>query len=307
MTKYNTEKRKANVGERILITDAELDQGAYKNGSVATVSVEEPCVDSLVYVNEWERSVHYSEYEVIVGTKPRKSERISALETEVAELKAKVEALEKAKEPTVHNVTISAPQTEDARGLAEAMTKILAKEPFSITKTIEELAKTRVLETPNQLRWGTIQRAKAFVAEGYDRWFGGNLCVVEYVVNSDKRTVVALVRSKRYNDVRARGIAKCDPSDVFNADIGKAIALARALGVDVLIEFVKAVQPTEVVVGHKVRGNNIPVTYEVTAFHKDVKLDGEFGRAIAIKGLNSGAWVGTEQVTIIEDTDAVYE
>lgn len=94
MTKYKTEKRKANEGERILITDAEWGQRHYKNGSTATVSEKKAWVGSLLYVNEWEHSVHELEYEVIVEQpKPTKNERISALETEVAVLKAEVEAL----------------------------------------------------------------------------------------------------------------------------------------------------------------------------------------------------------------------
>jgi len=78
---------------------------------------------------------------------------------------------------------------------------------------------------------------------------------VEFVVNKEKRTVVALVFGKYpsvYNELRERGIAKCAPQDCFNVHIGKAIALRRALGLEVPEEYLNAPQPTEVRVGDKV-------------------------------------------------------
>lgn len=72
---------------------------------------------------------------------------------------------------------------------------------------------------------------------------------VEFVVNRKKRTVVALVRGARTGKLRERGIAKCHPNDCFNVHIGKAIALRRALGLDVPDEYLNAPQPTEVRVG----------------------------------------------------------
>lgn len=130
-------------------------------------------------------------------------------------------------------------------------------------------------KTPNELRAEIIQRAKDTLSvwkwknnlrhhngyrnlelpKPYNRW----LMVAEFVVNEEKRTVVALL--KGYVDVATKGIAKCHPSDVFNEHIGKAIALGRALGKDVS-EFENAVQPTEPVVGHVVKG------YEALGFYR---------------------------------------
>ncbi|OAZ62901.1 hypothetical protein SRCM100169_02124 [Bacillus siamensis] len=75
---------------------------------------------------------------------------------------------------------------------------------------------------------------------------------VEFVVNREKRTVVALVfgKSQRVrSELREKGIAKAAPNDCFNAHIGKAIALRRALGLAVPDEYLNAPQPTEVRVG----------------------------------------------------------
>lgn len=93
-----TEKRKANVGERILITD--------KHGHTmrdmtvgSTYEVIEDGLGNYVEVIDDkgdQASALGGHYEVIVCDKPKKSARITALETQVAELQAKVEALESA-------------------------------------------------------------------------------------------------------------------------------------------------------------------------------------------------------------------
>ncbi|MDF1510701.1 hypothetical protein PZE06_21430 [Robertmurraya sp. DFI.2.37] len=73
-----------------------------------------------------------------------------------------------------------------------------------------------------------------------------NFYVVEFSVNREKRTVVALIRYQNGSRVIHRGIAKCAPTDCFNVHIGKAIALRRALGLEVPAEYTNAPQPTEV-------------------------------------------------------------
>jgi hypothetical protein len=62
----------------------------------------------------------------------------------------------------------------------------------------------------------------------------------DFIVNKDKRTVVALLRFQDERGVLSRGIAKCHPNDCFNVHIGKAIALRRALGLDVPDEYLNA-------------------------------------------------------------------
>ena len=135
-------------------------------------------------------------------------------------------------------------------------------------------------KTPNELRAEVIQRAKEFIEntktkeftgrvrtvglpeEGqrityYDVYvFGGGIkkvCNVEFIVHQEKRTVVALLRGVKTKKVYSKGIAKCNPDDVFNEHLGKAIALGRALG-KVVSEFENAIHPTEPVVGHVVEG-----------------------------------------------------
>lgn len=122
--------------------------------------------------------------------------------------------------------------------------------------------------TANQKRAELIEQAKKFVKlkseclkdspdviGGYKRKEKENpkFCYFvmesEFIVNSKKRTVVCLLKISNDNDIKSRGIAKCAPNDVFNEHIGKAIALARALEIDVPSEFLEAVQPNKIVAG----------------------------------------------------------
>ncbi|MFD1204009.1 hypothetical protein ACFQ38_02550 [Sporosarcina contaminans] len=88
-----------------------------------------------------------------------------------------------------------------------------------------------------------------FLAEKNEILFGNKFAKVDFVVNQKKRTIVALVKEFNTKNILSKGIAKCMPGDVFHADIGKAIALAKALEIDIPQEFLQAVQPTEVVKG----------------------------------------------------------
>lgn len=121
----------------------------------------------------------------------------------------------------------------------------------------------------NELRAEVIQRAKevlevwkrnSFVGLGdyqnselpspYNHWS----MIAEFVINPEKRTVVALLKCRETLRLATSRIAKCSPRDVFNEHIGKAIALGRALGKDVS-EFENAVQPT-IAVGQKILSND---------------------------------------------------
>lgn len=139
----------------------------------------------------------------------------------------------------------------------------LVSENFTVRPTI--LKEVFSKPSANERRKQAIEKAKRFVADTQrtvkndhptDR--GNDVykryrTVSEFVVNEEKRTVVALIRYNGFPEDGpiAKGIAKCAPTDVFNEHIGKAIALGRAYGLDVS-EFEQAPQPDEVVVGMNV-------------------------------------------------------
>jgi hypothetical protein len=118
-------------------------------------------------------------------------------------------------------------------------------------------------ESPTETRKGIVQDAIDDLEalkdrEGYYDVFGPYgpwSCNAEFIVDRNKRTVVALLRGYESKQVRARGIAKADPSDVFNAHIGKAIALRRALNKQVPSVYLISPQPENVEIGDVVEHN----------------------------------------------------
>ena len=90
------------------------------------------------------------------------------------------------------------------------------------------------------------------------------LCYAEFIVNSEKRTVVVLLRGVDSHEIFARGIAKAAPDDCFNVWLGKAIALHRALGLEVPDEYLNTPQPTEVRVGDVVHNLSFGYTKTVS-------------------------------------------
>jgi len=122
-------------------------------------------------------------------------------------------------------------------------------------------------------------------------------CGEDFVINKEKRTVVALLRGVESGDVHARGIAKCAPDDCFNVHIGKAIALRRALGLEVPSEYYNAPQPTEVRVGDVIRW--IPsFSYVVDAVNGN-RLD---LTCVENKNVFFGHCFRNEDVTIVDDS-----
>ncbi|AHM66887.1 hypothetical protein PPSQR21_032480 [Paenibacillus polymyxa SQR-21] len=122
----------------------------------------------------------------------------------------------------------------------EAVLKAVRKFSEGLKRSVSD-----ALKTPQQRRDEIVERAKADVKELaredgkylVPTSFGNNYVTnVEFIVNRDKRKVTAILRGAASNKVRAVGRAKCAPNDVFNAHIGKAISLRRALGLDVPAE-----------------------------------------------------------------------
>lgn len=152
-----------------------------------------------------------------------------------------------------------------------------------VDETIEPL-------TPNQQRAAVIEKAKKFVEENKSKYrsewniVGHTVQILIY----DSNGMLMMFRQ-----------AKCNPSDVFNEHIGKAIALGRALGLDVS-EFEQAVQPNEVVVGM------------LTRYHNNESGKYQFDHIATAEELKSMTSDLTEPTkygnicVIINDTDAIY-
>lgn len=136
-------------------------------------------------------------------------------------------------------------------------------EPIGHCKPVEYEPPFTEVITPNEQRSLLIKQAKEFVEGLFNtHWKYKNEKVInkdshlyscEFVINREKRTVVSLLRLFGRTKTLYKGIAKCAPDDVFNEHIGQAIALARALEIEVPEVFLKAVQPDEIVVGQVVQ------------------------------------------------------
>lgn len=167
--------------------------------------------------------------------------------------------------------------------------------------TVYELIKTKPL-TPNQQRAAIIEKAKKFVEKVSSRqssWAVNEIgnetyqqkCTVnEFIINNEKRTIVVLVKGEDSGKIFEKGIAKCNPSDVFNEHIGKAIALGRALKLDVS-EFEQAVQPNRRTDGMVIEYRGITrVIATPRVLGETCDFDSEFAR----------------YGTIINDTNTIY-
>jgi hypothetical protein len=131
--------------------------------------------------------------------------------------------------------------------------------------------------SPQQLRDEIVNKAKRDIDGVKTEWNvrddipGGKMryirntkvCTEEFIVNKEKRTIVCILRWDYNGSIVARGIAKCDPTDCFNVHIGKAIALRRALGLEVPADYLSAPQPTDVRVGDVVHRLNIDDTVTI--------------------------------------------
>ena len=253
---------KFNVGDKVRILDVDaIDFGSkyWNNGDVTEVVLK--YADGDVYL------------------KRTLSHDFGATGDELLVFKEEFHAIEKVSEDYPQ---LSDEIEELKRRVAELESKLADKESPEIkfSVTADELAELVSKESPNELRKRSIEKAKKFV-EGTERKAlnsNGNTkgngtyvertTIPEYIINEDKRTVVVLAKGAIIPILYEKGIAKCAPDDVFNADIGKAIALGRAYGLDVS-EFEQAPQPGEVVAGMKVevKGNIKP--YVGTVFSGD--------------------------------------
>lgn len=242
----------------------------------------------------------------LVDAKPTKKQRIKALENEVKALKARIEALENGAIP--NNET-------GCNYIANKMTEAL-KRHFETEQ-----------QTPNQRRKAVIERAKAFVADvekgalcstGRNATLGdGNFTYqfyttkTQYHVDKEKRVVTVLAKGADSGRLIEKAIAKCAPGDVFNEHIGKAIALAKAYGLDCPKEFTDAPQPEPAV------GQLMEIAYIGWGgiFGIDtpdnVHFDGEyFALSKNGRGLVDGCGTKTafaEGSKILDDTEAQYD
>ncbi|ETT84208.1 hypothetical protein MKZ08_08285 [Viridibacillus sp. FSL R5-0477] len=195
---------------------------------------------------------------------------------------------------------------EDAHNRTPSTVEVF--EPIGHCKPVEYEPPFPEVLTPNEQRALLIKQAKEFVEEhtkpndftGKGVLIGSRWSTkIEFVLNNQKRTLVALAKGIDSARVRAKGIAKCAPDEVFNEHIGQAIALARALEIEVPKGFLKAIQPDEKVAGMVVfaEGEKRRLVIE----YKDVNISEHHGEITCQVG--SGY---SKEGIILDDTKAEY-
>jgi hypothetical protein len=178
------------------------------------------------------------------------------------------------------NIANLALRLTQAEAKITALESVIAERKVAsgpVDSALPSFASLGVMKSAQEIRDEIVERAKADVEavlsrnypsrEGYSPsvWFTEEGGVVitdacEFIVNREKGTVVALIRSVRSHIVFYRGKARCTPGETFNVHIGKAIAVRRALGLTVPAEYLDAPGPTEVRVGDVVTGKSTSFT-----------------------------------------------
>ncbi|WP_051493926.1 hypothetical protein [Paenibacillus sp. FSL R7-269] len=207
--------------------------------------------------------------------------------------------------------------------LFAAFRQFVADNAAAIRAILPGLEAQITQESPAQLapitRAQVIAKATADVAEltangknqtevlPFGNDFYRRLYNVRFRVNRDKRTVVCEIIGSHSGRKLARAYAKCSPADVFHAEIGKAIALRKALGLTVPSEYTDAPQP-EPAVGarvnlHTLKGDFVGVkTIERMLPDKD----GEYYGNYAANLVGFFGWAADKQYKVTDDTDVDY-
>lgn len=282
-TQYNEVKREAAVGERIRIVNPVLAEG-YGRGDEGIVKKTSGCSGVYAEINESDHGILHKEYVV--------------LEPVTAPITA---------DPLYENFRQFV--RDNADGLRKVLAEIGGAEPPKVTQiAAKTLTRAEVIEKARK-DVAALTRA-VNVGRGIDCGVTGsnkyrNLDV-ETHINRNKRVVTVLLRGKYTGKVWAKGIAKCAPGDVFHAEIGKAIALRKALGLTIPTEYTDAPQPDEPRVGAIViyRGRRAPLQTTLTkrTAHND---GGRYGNH-AFLHTACGGWIADKQYEIIDDTGVDY-
>ncbi|MCY8549323.1 hypothetical protein MOD25_05335 [Bacillus haynesii] len=260
-----TEKRPAKVGERVLITDKSGNSGEYKNGDILTADL---CIGYAITTKEVDLPfIFHSEYEVIVNNEV-KNEEAGEMENQLLIENAKTVFEKKGDKYFGYKSRLGDIVIGGTYSYAFVVHYAKTNEDVVIISGDTNTVTTPVCTTQEERLWKPgktaqkrrdeiVEQAKADIENlkrrspnGKLSYIRGNLlCNVEFVINKKKRTIVALLKSISFGAICGKGIAKAAPDDCFNEHIGKAIALHRALGLEVPDEYLNVPQPTEVRVG----------------------------------------------------------
>ncbi|MCY7954722.1 hypothetical protein MOB72_08140 [Bacillus licheniformis] len=258
-----TEKRPAEVGERVLITEKPVrkDYEIYEPVTVDNVNIYG--VES--YKNGRPIFLNHYEYEVIVNNEVKNEEADEMNKMLVDQAKTVFERKDDkyfGYKSRLGDIVIGGAYSY-AFVVHYAKTNedvvIIPGDVNAVTTpvcTTEEERLWKPEKTAQERRDEIVEQAKADVERL--RMINRMLQTfdITFDINRESRTVEAVAK-KPNSRTAFYGTAICAPDDCFNVHIGEAIALHRALGLEVPDEYLNAPQPTEVRVGDVVQYKEI--------------------------------------------------
>ncbi|MFS0841213.1 hypothetical protein [Paenibacillus sp. 1P03SA] len=112
--------------------------------------------------------------------------------------------------------------------------------------------------TPRERLVRSCERSVQYFVDRGDAYKRGvGYCRFEFHVNPEKGVVTVLLKKRDTGEVVRKGIARVAPGDVFNASIGRYIALRRALRLHINDDVLNAPQPTNRKPGDIVEFTNV--------------------------------------------------
>lgn len=295
-TRYRTVDRKAAVGERVIATEhCTINPDNYRPGSVFTALDSDFFGVDITDLNGEPNAIPESHYRVLEPVVSAESTLLSDRPTE---------------SPVAANIASLALRLTQAEAKIAALESVIAER--KVASGPVETTQPTLVKSAQQIRDEIVERAKADVLDM--RKFSGtkipNDCIafwpetklphayipmhtVWFEVNRAKRTVVAIIRCDD-DGLITRGISKCAPGETFNSHIGRAIALRRALGLEVPAEYLNAPQPEEARKGDIVR-----VDYDAADPFRTVDRPHECGNGV---WFTNGYWVQRSAYVITDDS-----
>ncbi|WP_432339353.1 hypothetical protein [Bacillus tequilensis] len=237
-----TEKRKAEVGEKVLILDDFNEPRYMLHDVVPVIGGGDEHGVAVRKSGEWPIFLNNEQYEVIVNNEIKNEE--------ADEMKIDLNTMGY-DELIAHGEDVMRTIRLRAYGEGYRQGKFDAEMDATYMRPQEKTAQARRDEIVEQAKADLENLADEDgpVYQTEDNEGYPCSCYASFRVNKEHRTVACDLRGVRTGERYKRGIAKAALDDCFNVHIGKAIALRRALGLVVPDEYLNVPQPTEVRVG----------------------------------------------------------
>ncbi|NTU28353.1 hypothetical protein HPX95_19645 [Bacillus tequilensis] len=253
-----TEKRKAEVGEKVLILDDFNEPRYMLHDVVPVIGGGDEHGVAVRKSGEWPIFLNNEQYEVIVNNEI-KNEEADEMKIDLSAMG--YDELIAHGEEVMRMIRIRAYGEGYKQGKFDAGMDATYMRPSDcriVQARRDEIVEQAKADVRNLVIHG-LSHYNIDCSKGNETYRVMNYNV-EFITDSRERKVTALVTRRHDKKPRHVGRAKAAPSDCFNVHIGKAIALRRALGLAVPDEYLNAPQPTEVRVGDVVEGHAVKNT-----------------------------------------------